>query len=194
MEMEIEFLLAFVAAVSLCGYFPLDRMKARYADVETPLDRTIPLMPLFIFPYLGFFLYVGLAFAVLVFSPYAKSYFVSLIIAALIADVFWYVWPIRVKRSPLTGSSISLRLINLMRRYNKPGNAFPSSHVFVSLITGYWLCTAFPLYALFGAVCAALIVLSTVLIKQHYIVDVLGGFVLAATAIYLANTILVMFP
>jgi membrane-associated phospholipid phosphatase len=191
--MDTTLLLALLASVSICIYFPLDRKEARHVDWASPWDRALPLIPLFIIPYLGLFPFVGFAFVFLFFTPYAEAYFVSLTIAALAAAIFWYFFPIRVKRSPITGSSVLIWIINLMRTYNKPGNAFPSSHVYLSVITGYWLFIAFPLYAPVSVMCAALIAVSTVLVKQHYLVDVIGGLFWAATGIYLSYAVLSVF-
>ena len=70
---------------------------------------------------------------------------------------------------------------------------FPSTHVYLSVICGYYLVLAFPLYAFFIWAATLLIAVSTVFIKQHNVMDVGGGVLWAATAIYLSSVILAAF-
>ncbi len=75
----------------------------------------------------------------------------------------------------------------------QPTGAFPSSHVGISVII-VWLSyrKALSLFKLFGPV-VLLLILSTVYIKAHYVVDIIGGLFIAPFILYLSN-ILYRFP
>lgn len=69
----------------------------------------------------------------------------------------------------------------------QPTGAFPSSHVGVSVIMLWFSYKKAPLlFKLFWPI-VLLLILSTVYIKAHYVVDVIGGLLFALFILYLAN-------
>jgi membrane-associated phospholipid phosphatase len=75
----------------------------------------------------------------------------------------------------------------------QPTGAFPSSHVGVSVIILWFSYKKVPLlFKLFWPI-VLLLILSTVYIKAHYVVDVIGGLFIAPFILYLSN-ILYRFP
>ncbi len=71
-------------------------------------------------------------------------------------------------------------LKQLYRLDQYDGNAAPSAHVFHALIIGHFLARLWPQWSLLIYIWVGLIMASTVLIKQHYVLDVLGGMLVAA--------------
>ena len=103
-----------------------------------------------------------------------------MILAQGLGDLFWYFFPNGVKRPEVKGKSLMrqwLRQLYLHDKYD--GNAAPSAHVFHALIIGHFLARLWPEWGLLIYVWVGLIMASTVLIKQHYILDVLGGMLVA---------------
>ncbi len=82
-------------------------------------------------------------------------------------------------RPVLTGTDLFTRLIQGVYATDNPFNDFPSLHTSISTILAiHWF--RFDRRAgIVAAVWTALIVASTVLIKQHYVADLVAGLLLA---------------
>jgi membrane-associated phospholipid phosphatase len=61
-------------------------------------------------------------------------------------------------------------------------NAAPSGHTFYTLISCFYLSRWQPKYKIVWAVIAGLIILSTLFTRQHYVLDLICGLVLAILA------------
>jgi len=81
----------------------------------------------------------------------------------------------------------------IQRNAEQPTGAFPSSHVGVSIIILMISRKIAPVFFKVAWPFVALIILSTVYIKAHYAIDVLGGLLIAPFILYLSN-ILYRFP
>ena len=181
MGLNIILLLLFLGVSAL--YLPLNRRKSRYYWASR-YDRHIPLIPVFVLPYVSFFPYIAFTVIALWNTQYETSLLITLIVAKSTAMVFWYIFPNGVARPQITADTWLHRLLGKIYRHDKDTNGFPSSHVFISLICAYFLATAYPAYAPLVWIIASLIVFSTVFTKQHYVVDVFGGGVMAALAVF----------
>jgi membrane-associated phospholipid phosphatase len=70
------------------------------------------------------------------------------------------------------GVSVSERFLNFVRRFDSPSNCFPSMHVSVAMLTAFHAQAQLgPLVFLFPA----LIAVSCVYTKQHYLIDLPAG-------------------
>ncbi len=172
-------LLVFLSFVSFFGYIFTNRRKSRYS-FKTFLDSYINVMPVFVIPYV--LLYPLVVYSYLSLSGITLDlYLIAIFLANIIATVFWYLFPNGVVRGRLNGSSIFSRVINYIYSVDGDTNGFPSGHVFLSVISCYFL------YAssnnLLYIVLALLISVSTVFTKQHYVVDIIGGLVVAGISI-----------
>lgn len=70
-------------------------------------------------------------------------------------------------------------IVTLQEMGEKPTGAFPSSHVGICLISMYLILKQSKKVFLILLPVAAILILSTVYIKAHYLVDVIGGFIAA---------------
>jgi len=150
----------------------------------TPLDRIIPFEPAALFVYLTLWLYVGA-------GPGLQSD-----LRALLAYGFWiawlcvagllifFLWPTNV---PPTGVDPSRHAgFSMLRGVDASGNAFPSMHVATATFTmlrlqDVWRRVDAPaLMQVLNLTWCSAIVLSTLLIKQHVVLDVISGALLGA--------------
>lgn len=69
----------------------------------------------------------------------------------------------------------------------QPTAAFPSSHVGISIILLILLRKKAPLFFKIATPFVVILILSTVYIKAHYAVDVIGGIIIAPIVLYLAS-------
>jgi membrane-associated phospholipid phosphatase len=153
----------------------------------TPLDSIIPLVKIFVIPYisLNLYVYATLIFFMLFRSEYFKSAALSMITLFIVSYVFYFFFQSYVARPQIQGNDWLSELIRGVYASDNPYNDFPSLHTSISTIIAFhWL--KFDRRA--GIPCAlwtALIILSTLFIKQHYIADAAAGLALALSASYL---------
>ena len=84
-----------------------------------------------------------------------------------------------IERPALTGDDTFSRMIRDVYDGDQPYNDFPSLHASLStLVAVHWL-RVDRRVGTFVALWAALIVLSTVFVKQHYVADLVAGALLA---------------
>ncbi|MDE2498583.1 MAG: phosphatase PAP2 family protein [Alphaproteobacteria bacterium] len=181
-------LLALLSLASVCLYFVVNRGHARYY-LETPLDRIIPFHPAFIVPYLSFLPLVPASLAVLYATPVAAKFYVALIIGSLSGSVVRFFIHAGMHQPRIRRRDAADWAVHWMYRHDARAHTFPSTHVLVTVVTCYFASAAFPVWAAVIWAYGSLIVLSTLMVKQHYLIDVFGGIAFAAAAIYLAQAL-----
>jgi membrane-associated phospholipid phosphatase len=149
--------------------------------LRTAIDQALPVVPLFVVPYVSLkpFLYVSLTIFLLFRARVFQSAVLSMIVTFLVSYVFFAVLQTYVDRPALTGSDPLTGMIRDVYAGDHPFNDFPSLHVSLSAIIAihWWRVSrtlAWPL-----VIWAALIAMSTVMVKQHYVVDIAGGLIVA---------------
>ncbi len=159
-----------------------------YHVMHVGLDDYIPFNEYFVIPYLLWFLYIALAVGYFFFTSRQDYYrlcsflFTGMTICLLICTFFPNGTDLRPKVE--ADENFCSWLVSLIHRADTSTNVFPSIHVYNSvgvhcsimnspvLKEKKWLCrTSFVL--------AVLICLSTVFLKQHSVVDLVGALILA---------------
>ena len=185
----MEKLLLLIAVIISWSFFFLLRRDPKHYW-STPLDKHIPVIPAFVVPYLALFPFVIIASLLLLRTPFSTEFFVSVFAANVMAALFWYFIPTGMHRPIIINDKTFYRWISWVYRHDGPANVFPSSHVFSSVICGYYLALAFPVAAVAIWVTTGLIAISTIFVKQHYILDIAGGLLCATGAIGIAYLLL----
>ena len=170
---------------------------SRY-DLLTDMDGKIPFIPSFIWIYHSIVPVIAFT-ALLLFQR--REIFLGLIFSIVFASflmclsyiAFPSFYPRELFVDPHT---LSGWLIDITRTIDGPHNTFPSSHVtFAWLLVFFvglsqhtqkrsWILAVYFLWA-------ALLTISTLTLKQHFIVDVLSGIILATGTYFLARTLFV---
>ncbi|OIN89356.1 hypothetical protein COX59_04460 [Candidatus Beckwithbacteria bacterium CG_4_10_14_0_2_um_filter_47_25] len=161
-------------------YLPLNRRPVKYYW-RLALDDRLPLVPGMIVIYFSYFLMFFIGSLVLIFSDQFWPFAAAMILAQGLGDLFWYFFPNGAKRPEVRGKGLMRQWLRWLYRWDQyDGNAAPSAHVFHALIIGHFLARMWPPLTLPIYIWVGLIIVSTVLIKQHYILDILGGMLVAA--------------
>jgi membrane-associated phospholipid phosphatase len=181
---KLQLLIAFLIVKSI--YLPLNKRKSKYYW-KIKWDDSIPLVPIFIIPYLGYFAIVIFSVIALWNTPYIYEFLISYICSYILAGIFWYLFPNGVARPKIEKNDIFSRMIKTIYKYDDDTNGFPSAHVFATLICCYYLTAIYPNNLLFIWLTGLLIILSTVFVKQHYIIDLLGGVVTFALSVIIGG-------
>ena len=166
-------------------------------NIESPLDRMLPLVPFFVVFYV-------LAFAQWITGylligrekkEYCYRFFLGEIIAKAICLVIFLVFPTTLNRPEITGNGIFERLLAFIYSVDAADNLFPSIHCLES-----WMCwrgcrkltqTRLPgWFSGANLVRTLLVFASTVLCKQHVLIDIAGGVAVVEIGLFLAPKIL----
>lgn len=158
-----------------------------YHVLDSALDRAIPFVPVFVIPYYFWFVYH--VFALL--PPFTDSdpeeYYrtaFALFSGMTVFIITSIIFPnTQTLRPSVTGNDICSRLVRAIYAADTPTNIMPSIHVYNALIANTAICRRAlkkrraPVCAV-SIICCALIILSTLFIKQHTVYDVLGAVVM----------------
>jgi membrane-associated phospholipid phosphatase len=169
-------------------YIATFRVEPKYS-FGTRLDAKIPLLPIFVLPYIAFFPYLIVTVVTLWRTPLFEPFLIAIAIAGWMAGVIWYVLPAAMMRPQIKNNDLLSRLVKYIYHLDAEANTFPSAHVFYALICSYFLSLAHPQYMTLFAFVGTLIVLSTLFVRQHHLADVFGGAAWAFTAIYMAYSL-----
>ena len=153
-------------------------------EPATVLDRLIPLQPYWAIVYGALYLFLIL---LPVFIVHRQEQIRRTVLAYLAVWITAYlcfiVYPTAAPRpAAIAGEGFGVWGLRLLYDADPPRNCFPSLHVahsFVSALTCY---RAHRRVGLFAIVCAWLVAVSTLYTKQHYVLDVIAGVVLAGVA------------
>lgn len=170
-------------------YNSLDNVTIIYSF----LDDYIPFCELFIVPYMLWFLYIPAIFILLYFSSNKEFYricayeFTGMTIALLICTIFPNGHALRVDLD--VRDNIFMTLLSFIYSNDTSTNVLPSIHVFATLAAHMCLVSSpqikvRPYIKPISGVLAALICASTVMLKQHSIIDLIAGALLATILYY----------
>ena len=165
-------------------FFWLEQRTVPYTVVYSSLDKMIPFSEYFIIPYLLWFLYIPAVFIYFFFKSKEEFYNISkyMFIGMSIALLICTIWPNGQElRLDLNGhDNIFAKIVSWIYTTDTNTNVFPSIHVFNSI--GAFVAIAksqiIPKkhWVRYGAfILTVLICMSTVMLKQHSILDVVGG-------------------
>ena len=147
------------------------------------LDRLIPLQPAWAIVYGSLLLFIVLPFVILRDAAEIRRTSYAYLLLWLVSFAFFVAWPTVAPHPPtVAGRGFFPWFLQCIYSADVSANCFPSLHVAQSCVSAI-VCRRVnrPLGNVAG-VWAALIALSTLFTKQHYVADVIGGVILAAIA------------
>jgi len=158
-------------------------------EAATPVDAMLPYLPFMHFPYLLCYVMPFGLFLISTDPEFLKPAYRTFIIANLAAFVFFAAFPVlgpERDSASADGSFVGM-IIRVLRTVDTRYDALPSLHV-----TNPWLVALLSLYASRSRAkqatfifIAILISISTMLIRQHYFLDVITGMALAFLSVRL---------
>lgn len=161
-------------------------------NVELPLDHAIPFVPWTLSIYLGCYVFWIVNYILCARQEKAEAYrfLCSDILAKAVCLVCFLVFPSTNVRPEIVGNSFWDQCMTMLYAIDKPSNLFPSIHCLVS-----WFCyigirknEKIPLwYRNASCLMAIAVCISTLTTKQHVIVDVVGGVLLAEVCYWITG-------
>ncbi|MFH1222784.1 MAG: phosphatase PAP2 family protein [Pseudomonadota bacterium] len=142
-------------------------------------ENNIPFIDWTIWFYMSDYLCVAVVFILLKDRENMNRIFYSQILALITAMLIFFVLPTTYPRPMVEYNGISGWLLKFLHSADTPGNACPSVHVAVTFIAAFGFIKEQRRKLWFFILWAAAISLSTLTVKQHYVVDVIAGFLMA---------------
>jgi len=181
-------------AVNMLVYYGamlINRNRFHY-DFTTDFDRSVPIIPLFVVIYFVCYSFWAVNYIIIgrISREHCMRFVFADISSRLVCAIFFILIPTTNIRPEILGNGIGEQLLRHLYSIDHPENLFPSIHCLVS-----WFCyigirgqKQVPRwYRAFSCVFAIAVCLSTQFTKQHYIVDVFGGIIIAELTYYIAH-------
>ncbi len=166
-----------------------DRM---HYNITTPLDEAIPFIPAAVYIYWGCVIFWIVNYYIGINNPDNDTFrfFKAHIIGETVCFFVFVFFPATMDRPVIAGTGIAESILKLTYEADRADNLLPSIHCFVS-----WLCFAgirgirgiSGKYRVFSLIMALMVCISTLLVKQHVIFDVIAGVMLAELSWFIAG-------
>lgn len=167
------------------------QVTSNYSLIQISLDKKIPFIEFFVVPYLLWFLFLTIIIAYFFFTNKTDFYRLSLflIIGMTLFLIISTLYPNGQSLRPTTFArdNIFVELTKCVYNADTPTNVFPSIHVYNTLGAYIAVCHSkalqkLPWVQISCFVMSLLIILSTVFLKQHSVIDVVGASAIAVIA------------
>jgi membrane-associated phospholipid phosphatase len=168
--------------VVLALYFPINHFAHGGVQLQLAIDEHIPLYPPAIVPYLlGSLLFIGFPiWAAINMKPGEfEAYAISVLLATVISYAVYWIFPTFVMRPEIPGKDIFSQAIGVLYQTDRAYNAAPSGHTFYTMLSFSYLGRWRPKYYLVWIISTVIILASTLLTRQHNILDLISGLALA---------------
>jgi len=159
-------------------------------EIYCKLDDLIPFLEIFVIPYLLWFAYIAFGFVFLLFNSrndfirMCTFLYTGMTISLIIYMIFPNYQSLRIDYNTLRRSNILTEAIRLLQTGDSPYDVFPSIHCLnsigmnIALAKNKWF-KKHPVCIIAATILSVLICLSTVFVKQHSVLDVIGALVLS---------------
>jgi membrane-associated phospholipid phosphatase len=151
----------------------------------TAIDHQIPFVDFFVVPYVIWYAFIFLMFVYFCIFDRAIYYrtLLSFCVGMLVCYVIYFFFQTTVPRPELVSNGIFTRMVQYVYGADQPFNCFPSIHVLSSylMILGIRHSKMWTLRKdIFVSAVSYSIILSTLFVKQHVVLDVVAGILLGS--------------
>jgi len=180
-QWSIDTILLLLTTAILYMYVALNVSQSINHVVRIGFDDAIPRLPVFVIPYL---LFLPWLYGTLIFAWYKNRYFhqlaYSFIVINLIAFFVYLTFQTIVPREVITSNDIFSNILQFVYNNDLPYAGLPSLHSALSVSIAAYFVIRKSKYSWAAISMAALIVVSTLFTKQHFILDAISGVSLGA--------------
>lgn len=155
-----------------------------FFDISISLDSFIPVVPQWVFIYILTYPFWLVSFALICHD--SKEMCCKALSAEmfgkLVCAIIFILLPTFIVRPQVEVDSLSTFLLNFIYKADSPDNLFPSMHCSISYFAARYVlkCSRIPKwYKILSVVMTVLVCFSVVFTKQHVILDILGGLLVA---------------
>jgi membrane-associated phospholipid phosphatase len=130
------------------------------------------------------FVLVPVIAAIKVKSGEFEAYTISILSVSLISYVIYIALPTFVTRPEITGNDIFSKVVAILYSADQSNNAAPSGHTYLSFLSAIYMGRWIPKLRWLWIMLMILILASTLLTKQHYVLDLVAGLILGVLAYF----------
>lgn len=181
-----------VVILSMLLYIPVNRLISGGYNLKTDIDNYIPLLPLFVIPYLFgliFWLYSIVKINLSKEEKLIKEFNIMIILASIVSVTIYVLIPTFVTRPVVMGTDIFSEILRFIYSNDQVYNAAPSGHTFYTILCFVGLNRLLPERKYLWEILSILIIISTVLTKQHNFLDIVIGIGFGLGVIFISRKI-----
>ncbi|MFE7061692.1 phosphatase PAP2 family protein [Sutcliffiella sp. NPDC057660] len=166
-------------------YTILNERPRKATQIPLPIDHDIPFIVAFVVPYIIWYVFV---FGYLVYfcfkdtDVYVKT-LLTIVIGELICFIIYFFFQTTVPRPTVEGNGLFVMLVKYIYAHDRPVNCFPSIHVLTTyaiMLASFHIKNKHNLNKYFIHIMGSLIILSTIFIKQHVVLDMVASMFMVA--------------
>ncbi|MBO4235243.1 MAG: phosphatase PAP2 family protein [Firmicutes bacterium] len=183
----------YILAIPLYFITHLIASNLPHHNASLPLDSSIPFVASFIWIYVLAYLQWFVGYVALARSDESicKKYFGGELIAKILCAIIFILIPTTMVRPEICACDASSNLVRWMYTIDSPDNLLPSIHCMESWLVARGLAKTNapkPAKIIMWAF-TILVCLSVVFVKQHVVVDIAAGILVAELGLYLGNKV-----
>jgi hypothetical protein len=178
-----------LATFFIAGYFGvgLSRTPAESRELRTFLDDNIPFIARSVWVYLLIFPAALIPLFVVRCQRLLRRTAVAYAAVIAVSLLFFAVFPVTSARLRIQTRLLDLRqpsdwAVSVLYSIDPPYNLFPSLHVSIAALAALSAWKAARLYGAIAFACLAFVIVSVCTVKQHVMLDAIGGIALAGLA------------
>jgi membrane-associated phospholipid phosphatase len=182
-----------MTAIALSTYFmvvygscaTITSLRSNVGSIVYEWERHIPLVPIFIIPYMSIDIFFFLA-PFLCKTREGCSVLIRRIVAGItIAGLCYLIFPLKLAMERPLVEGWSKPIFNFLHGFDQPYNLLPSLHIILrTILTEHYVESSRGLWRISVHLWFFLIGASTLLIHQHHVIDVVAGFIVAVIICY----------
>ena len=162
-------------------YIPTSERTTGGIEPRLSID-IFPIWPIWVLPYVLCYIlwFSGMAWIILKTEDRSfRSFVAACMLTFGIGVTTFFFFPTYVRPAMLEGNDIFTVSLRMMHETWGRYDAFPSGHVYITALLTLFFSRWYPRYKLLWVMLLVIISLSTLFTGQHYILDVIGGYVVA---------------
>jgi membrane-associated phospholipid phosphatase len=178
--------IALIWAIQLIYLPTSERMTGGIAP-KLPID-IFPIWPVWVIPYVLCYplWFAGFAWAVFRMSDRMfRAFALAFLVTCSLSIAIFLIFPTYVPQAEVYGNDIFSSLLRFFHEGTGRYNALPSGHIYISTLLTFFYGLWYPRYKPVWILMLVIVSFSTLFTAQHYILDIVGGLLVAALGYYL---------
>ena len=179
-------LLVILACCVQMIYIPTSNRVEGGLEPKLPID-IFPVSAVWVVPYVMCYLLWSGCIAWIIFKAEDRafrSFLAACLLTFSLGAIAFIFFPTYVPPAVLVGNDVFTNLLRAIHTNWGRYDALPSGHVYITTLLALFFSHWFPRYKPLWIVTLLVVSLSTLLTAQHYILDVLGGYLVALPGYY----------
>lgn len=168
-------------------YLPTSERMSGGIEPRLPID-VFPVWPIWVVPYLLCYVLWIAGFAWAIFrmpDRRFRAFIVAFLVTCSVSVVIFILFPTYVRPAVLHGSDPFTNLLRFIHESAGRYNALPSGHIYITTLLVFFYSLWYPRYKPLWTLILVVVCFSTLFTAQHYILDILGGLLVAMLGYYI---------